>query len=111
MKISFEKPESFLIAEEKTPRPYCRHQTDIFDEAFPVLYDASKFGEIELLDALVASRHHATLIALFARNCSTVDDIDVVKTVLARIKQDKHEYVDRRPDNFVLANWLKRNKK
>ena len=108
MKIDFEKLESIVIAGAKSPKPYEHYRDDLFEEAMPMLYVAARHGEIELLDVLIACRHHAGLTRLIALDFLTVSDIDDVKTVLAVMQRDVPEFVNRMPDNFVLFDWLKR---
>lgn len=109
MKIAFEKLEAIVTADAKAPRQYERYRDDIFEEAMPMLYVAARHGEIELLDVLIACRHHADLTRLISKNFLMAGDIEYVKTVNAVMKQDVHEYVNRRPDNFVLEDWLKKS--
>ena len=73
-----------------------------------MLYVAARCGEIDLLDALIICRHHADLTSVICNNFSLDGDIEYVKTVIAVMKQDVPEYVNRRPDNFVLEDWLKK---
>ena len=97
-----------MIVAAKAPKPYERYRDDLFEEAMPMLYVAARHGEIELLDALIICRHHADLTRVIAKNFLMAGDIEYVKTVIAVMKQDVPEYVNRRPDNFVLEDWLKK---
>ena len=111
MKISFEKLESIVIAEARAPKPYDRYRDDLFEEAIPMLYMAARSGEIELLDVLIACRHHADLTRLVAREFLRADNVVDVRTVLAVMQRDIPEFLNRQPENFVLVDWLKRAEK
>lgn len=107
MKIEFATLESIVISAAKAPKPYESYREDLFEEAYPLLHVAARYGEIELLDALIACRHNTDLTLLISRNFLTIREIDDVKAVIAVIKQDVPDCVNRRPDNFVLEDWLK----
>ena len=106
MKISFEKLESTIYVEIGKPRVPRGYYADLFEQAYPALYVAAKFGEIDALDALISCRHDVELTAMIARNFLTADDIPAVKKVIQMRKDDALEYVNRIEENFILESWL-----
>ena len=98
-----------MIAEAKAPRPYETYRYDIFEQAFPVLYLAAKFGEIDFLDLLIACRDEAEITRIIAREFLTSADVDDVEKVIAVKEQDIPEFVNRWREDFILVDWLKRH--
>ena len=107
LKITLNKLEA-LLAEESDKLDELRVFGSVSPNVYALLYLLARSGQIDLVDALLMSRHCDKLMSFMTTRVLIPDDLEAASSVLNYFCSDEHWSLVSYPSLAVLLNWCTR---